>query len=294
VGVGQNSVDYVAVADQHPIPGTKRRAERVAVLPGGQIATAVAACARLGWRCRYAGAFGNDEPGRVGRESLAAEGIDLSGAHTIPGAATRVAIVVVNAASGERTVLWHRDPLLRIGVVPHDIATSGRLLLVDAEDINASTSAAAAARLAGIATVADVDAVEPGVESLLHHIDAIIVSEDLPAALTGHAEPGRALEVMARTYDAPLVCVTLGAQGSLARSGGCEIRTPAFAVKCADTTGAGDVFRAGFAAACLRWPDGQLEQALAYANAAAALSCRALGARGALPTAAEIDQLLGL
>jgi sugar/nucleoside kinase (ribokinase family) len=65
-------------------------------------------------------------------------------------------------------------------------------------------------------------------------------------------------------------------------------------VECADTTGAGDVFRAGFAAACLRWPDGQLEQALAYANAAAALSCRALGARGALPTAAEIDRLLGL
>ena len=48
-------------------------------------------------------------------------------------------------------------------------------------------------------------------------------------------------------------------------------------------TGAGDVFRGGFASGCLRWPEGDIETVLAYANAAAALSCRALGARGGLP-----------
>jgi sugar/nucleoside kinase (ribokinase family) len=61
-----------------------------------------------------------------------------------------------------------------------------------------------------------------------------------------------------------------------------------------DTTGAGDVFRAGFASACLRWPDGDLERTLSYANAAAALSCRAVGAQGALPSSQEIERLLGL
>ena len=195
---------------------------------------------------------------------------------------------------GRANRLWYTDPALRIGEVPRETAASGRLLLVDADDLEASTSAAAAARQSGVPTLVDVDAVQPGVDALLRQIDAIITAEDFPEALTGQADLGRAMEMMAREYRAPLVCVTLGAKGSLARCAGREIRTSGFATDCVDTTGAGDVFRGGFASACLRWPDGDLEQALAYANAAAALSCRRLGARGALPEAREVDQLLAV
>ena len=88
------------------------------------------------------------------------------------------------------------------------------------------------------------------------------------------------------------MCVTLGREGSLAWANGREIRTPAFSVDCVDSTGAGDAFRGAFAAACLRAPDGSLEEALSYANAVAALNCRALGARGGLPTAAEVEQFM--
>ena len=100
-------------------------------------------------------------------------------------------------------------------------------------------------------------------------------------------------EAMAREFEAPLVCMTLGEEGSLARVAGREIRTPAFAVDCVDSTGAGDAFRGGFAAACLLSPDADLEDVLRYANAVAALNCRALGARGGLPTADEVNRLLG-
>ena len=61
---------------------------------------------------------------------------------------------------------------------------------------------------------------------------------------------------------------------------------------CVDSTGAGDVFRGAFAAGCLAMADGDIEDVFRYANAAAALNCRALGSRGALPTAAEVDQLM--
>jgi sugar/nucleoside kinase (ribokinase family) len=88
------------------------------------------------------------------------------------------------------------------------------------------------------------------------------------------------------------VCVTLGERGSLARASGREIRTPGFRVDCIDSTGAGDAFRGGFAAGCLDAPEGELEEALRYANAVAALNCRALGARGGMPTAAEVAGLL--
>jgi sugar/nucleoside kinase (ribokinase family) len=89
------------------------------------------------------------------------------------------------------------------------------------------------------------------------------------------------------------VCVTLRGSGSLTGCSGREIRTPPFKVDCIDSTGAGDVFRDAFAAGCLAMPRGDLEEVLRFANAAAALNCRALGSRGALPTAGEVERLVG-
>jgi sulfofructose kinase len=293
-GFGLNSIDLVAVVAEYPVPNTKQRLQRVARVPGGQIGTAMAACSRLGWRARYVGSFGDDDLGEVARESLTAQGVDISASRTVAGATNQFAIVIVDARSGERTVLWDRHPALNMGPadVPPDAVTSARMLIVDCHMTPASTRAARYAREAGIPTVLDVEKVRPGIPDLLQHIDAIIAAEELPTALTGHEGLGRALEVMGRDSGAPLVCVTLGEKGSLAWCNGREIRTPAFQVDCVDSTGAGDVFRGAFAAGCLAMPDGDIEEVLRYANAAAALNCRALGARGALPAADEVEQLM--
>jgi len=88
------------------------------------------------------------------------------------------------------------------------------------------------------------------------------------------------------------VTVTLGEEGSLSWCRGREIHTPGFRVDCVDSTGAGDVFRGALAAACLDEPDGEIDDALAFANAAAALNCRALGARAGIPSREEVEQLL--
>src|SRR5579872_1201745 len=53
VGFGENSVDLLTVVAEHPTPNSKQRVQRFGRLPGGQIATALAACARLGLRTRY-------------------------------------------------------------------------------------------------------------------------------------------------------------------------------------------------------------------------------------------------
>jgi len=294
VGLGENSIDLVAVVADYPTSNTKQRLQRFARHPGGQIATALAACARLGWRASYIGRFGDDELGRQARESLIAVGVDTESAPSVPGTTNQFAVILVDARTGERTVLWDRHPAL--AMEPADVSaravTAGRVLMLDCVDIAASTQAARIARQAGIPTVLDVEKVRPGVIDLLQQIDAIIAAQDFPTALTGHEDLGRALDALARESNAPFVCVTLGAEGSLARCGGREIRTPAFPVDCVDSTGAGDVFRAAFVAGCLRGPDGDLEDVLTYANAAAALNCRALGARGALPNPDEVDQLL--
>ena len=293
-GLGLNSIDLVAVVAEFPQSNTKQRLQRFARLPGGQIATALTVCAKLGWTAHYIGRFGDDELGQVSRESLTAEGVDISGSTTVPGATNQFAIVVVDARSGERTVLWDRHPGLTIdsSSVSRESATAGRILIVDCHETAAATQAARYAREAGLPTVIDVERVRPGIADLLQNIDAIIAAEAFPSELTGYEATGRALEALAAEFNAPIVTVTLGSEGSLTRCLGREFRTPGFQVDCVDSTGAGDAFRGGFAAGCLRWPDGDVEDVLRYANAVAALNCRALGARGGLPTRDEVEQLL--
>jgi sulfofructose kinase len=294
VGFGENSVDLVAVVAEHPTPNSKQRLQRFARLPGGQIATALAVCAGLGCRARYLGSFGDDALGVLSRESLSEAGVDVSAARIVAGATNRFAVVLVDARSGERTVLWDRHPDLTMtpAHVSREAVTSGRLLIVDCHDTAASARAAQYAKAAGVPTIIDVEQVRPGIGDLLQNVDAIIAAQEFPAALTGHEDLGRALESIGREFVGRLVCVTLGSEGSLAWCNGREIRTPAFPVDCVDSTGAGDAFRGGFATACLRMAKGDIEDVLLYANAVAALSCRALGARGSMPTPDEVEQLM--
>jgi sulfofructose kinase len=293
-GLGQNSVDLLAVLGEFPKSNTKHRLERFARLPGGQVASAMVCCARLGWRARYVGRFGNDELGRLGLQSLADEGVDTAASQCVD-AATRFALVLVDSRSGDRTVLWDRDPTLalRPGDVEPSVWRHSRALHVDCEDIAAATEAVKEARAHGVLTVIDVEAVLPGVPALLRHIDVIIASEGFPERLTGHHDTGTALAAMAREYGPAVACVTLGDQGSLALCQGREVRTPAFEVSVVDSTGAGDAFRGGFVGGYLRLgADAEVADVLTYATAVAALKCRTLGARDGLPRAADVEQFL--
>jgi sulfofructose kinase len=294
VGLGLNSIDLVAVVPEYPTRNSKQRLERFARMPGGQAATAVSVCARLGWSASYIGRFGDDDLGELSRTSLTSVGVDISRSKTVAGAANQFAVVLVDSSTGERTVLWQRDAGLTIdpATVEYDAVTAGRVLIVDCHETAAAARAARFAREAGSLTIVDVEKVRPRIDELLAHVDAIIASEQFPGEYTGHESPGRALQALADEFRAPLVCMTLGKDGSLARCGGVEIRTPAFSVPCVDSTGAGDAFRGGFAAACLRAPEGEVEDALLFANAVAGLNCRRLGARGGIPTAGEVEQLL--
>jgi sugar/nucleoside kinase (ribokinase family) len=144
-------------------------------------------------------------------------------------------------------------------------------------------------------TVVDVEAVEPGIEELLAHIDVLIVSEGFPERMTGVAGTGAALAALAASCRPAVACVTLGDRGCLAWCGGRELHVPACRVTCVDSTGAGDAFRGGFIAALLAG-EGRagLEDLLRYANAVAALNCRGIGARQGLPRPAEVEALLGV
>ena len=293
VGFGLNTIDLIAVIGQYPEPDSKQQITELLERPGGQAATAMTACARLGWSARYVGRFGDDARGRLARTCLAEEGVDLSACEDVS-APQPVSLVLVDGEE-RRTVLWSRAPSVDMDASDVDpkVVSSGRVLLVDCHQTAAATRAAACARRSGVPTMIDVEHVRPGMEELLAQIDLIITARTFPEAFTGVSGVGAALAALARRFQPALVCATLGQEGSLAIVGGTEIRTPGIRVPVVDTTGAGDVFRGGFIAGWLAGGDqSHVEDVLTYANAVAALKCRALGARTAIPRQAEVEHLL--
>jgi sugar/nucleoside kinase (ribokinase family) len=288
VGVGLNATDTLIVVPRFPAYAGKAQFREETVMPGGQVASALAACARLGLRTKYIGAVGDDERGRIQMESLAAAGIDCMDVKVRKNCATQSAYIVVDASTGERTVFWRRDEGLRIdpsALTDAQIAC-GRLLHIDGHDTPAVKRAAEIARAHSMPVTVDVDTVYPGFECVLPLVDYLVASSEFPAVWTGERDPFHALEALQTEYGMKVAAMTLGERGSLARCDGRFVYSPAYVVDAVDTTGAGDVFHGAFCYAVLEGMT--IGDALDFSNAMAALNCTASGARGGIRGLDEI------
>jgi sugar/nucleoside kinase (ribokinase family) len=292
VGVGLNATDTLLIVPHFPAYAGKVPFQEEVVCPGGQVASALVACARLGLRTKYIGTVGDDQRGRIQMESLREAGIDVEHVQLRRNCANQSAYIVIDRSTGERTVLWRRDDCLRIDpeqILPEQIACA-RLLHIDGHDTPAVERAAAIARRHGIPVSVDVDTIYHGFDRVLPHVDYLLASSDFPTAWTGQSDPFKALELMQREYGMKVAAMTLGAHGALARENGEFFYSPAFVVNCVDTTGAGDVFHGAFCYAVLQ--EMPMRDALEFSNAMAALNCTALGARGGIRGLDEIHGLM--
>ncbi len=289
LGVGANSVDYVYRLPASPradSPTAKMRISSHSLQCGGQTATALSACAAMGLRVAYLGAFGNDDNGRRIRDELLRRGVDLSRSVGRAGA-NQFAVISVEEQTGERIVLWDRDDglLLTADEVSAEAVASARLVHVDDVDQEAAIRAAALARAAGVPATSDIDRVTDRTDALVATVSVPIFAEHVPPVITGEADPERALRKLRRQH-AGLLCITLGARGAVILDGDVLIHEPAIPINAVDTTGAGDVFRAAFIHAMLRGEPSR--EMLRFANAAAAVSCMRPGAIASVPTLDEV------
>ena len=297
VGFGVNAVDHLLVVPSYPAFDTKVRFLEHAHAAGGQTSSAMVALSRLGLRTAYAGRFGSDDAGRFGLRTLRDEGVDVSRAETVEGARNQIAFIIIDARTGERTIIWDRDERLayRAEEAPAGFAARGRVLHLDAHDPPACARVAREAREAGTIVSADIDNIYEGLPELLPHLDVLVSSSEFPRRLTGIDDARAALvELKARLRADALAGMTLGARGAVLYHEGRFVESPAFAVPggCRDTTGAGDAFHAGFIYGILQGEE--IEACLTYGCAVAALKCRDLGARAALPAAQELHNFLTL
>jgi sulfofructose kinase len=292
VGVGLNATDTLILVPRFPAYAGKEPFVDEMYSPGGQVASAMVACATLGLRTKYIGTVGDDERGRIQMDSLLGTGINIDHVQVRRGCANQSAYIVIDQSTGERTVFWRRSDCLRLDpseITPEMIACA-RLLHIDGHDTAAVGRAAAIARQHNIPVTVDVDTVYHGFDKVLPNVDFLITSSEFPVRWTGEGDPFRALIMIQEEYGMKVAAMTLGSFGSIARMDGKFCYSPAYVVNCVDTTGAGDVFHGAFCYGVLQ--EMSLRDTLDFSNAMAALNCTAIGARGGIRPLADAKALM--
>ncbi|MGB6200916.1 MAG: PfkB family carbohydrate kinase [Candidatus Acidiferrales bacterium] len=290
VGAGLNATDTLIRVPHFPTLDSKVRLIEAVTRAGGEVASALVACQRWGLRTRYIGKVGDDAAGRLQIDEFARDGVE---AHVtvVPNCQSQSSFILVDDSTGERTIIWQRDPRVELepGDLDQESVVRARLLHVTGSSTAAMSRAAKWARGAGIPVTLDVDGVYSGIQVLLEDVDYLISSRNFPARLIDDSNPLTSLPSMTRKFGSRLVAATLGREGVLAWHESRFHYCPAYRVPTVDTTGAGDIFHGGFIYGLLQnWP---LDRILDFACAAAALNCGALGARAGIGSVPDIERL---
>jgi len=292
VGLGLNAVDFLCVIPKFPAFDSKTEILDYEKQGGGQVATAMVACSKWGLRTKYIGKVGEDDLGMFSLKSIREAGVDVSNVAVARGATNQFAFILIDKKSGERTIIWHRDKklLYEEGELSREDVCKGKILHVDGHDIEATIKAIEWAREEGIYTVIDIDKVEEKTPELIRDVDFLITSSTFGPKLTGIEDREKALVALKR-YNRGFLCATLGREGAMAVVGNRIVYSRGFDVETLDTTGAGDVFHAGFIYGLIRnW---EALEILRFANAVAALKCTRIGGRS-VPTLEEVESFLSV
>lgn len=289
-GIGENATDVVLRVKSFPARDGKTDTVSREVRLGGQVATAVFAAACWGLQTRYVGAAGSDHHGELHQAALREKGVE-SHLLRVRGAESRLSYILVENQTGSRAVLCHRDPRVNLDrrYLKKQWFQRSRLVQVDGENIEASLLAATWARKAAVPVMCDLDVFSEELLTLLPQIDFPVLSLAILEPLCGFSDPLMALPAIHAAHNSRLVCTTMGERGAMAWNGQSFFYAPAYRVRVLDTTGAGDLFHAGFAYGLLQgWePQDMLE----FACAAAGLNCMAHGARGGIGSIRAIEHL---
>jgi sugar/nucleoside kinase (ribokinase family) len=277
VCVGAATLDAIFAVPRHPAADDRVVASQLVRAGGGPAATAAVALARLGVPVFFVGAVGDDAAGEAIRAGLEAESVDVSELMVVPGARSAESAILVESGGGGRTIVAFLGtlPPLELSAQAAELCRGAAWTHVD--HVGYPAAADRDFRLS-------VDGGNP-----IDKLDLRGVSLYAPtdsALREAFGDSSRALDA-----GAELVVVTRGAGGSTAYAPGGEIvEAPPLAVDPVSTLGAGDVFHGALLAQLVH--DVPLADALAAANACAALSCRALDGRSAIPTADELESVL--
>lgn len=290
VGIGLSVYDSSFLVDRYPEVDTKVDALDAWHGGGGPVATALVMLARWGVRVAYAGRAGDDVRGEALREEFAAAGVDVSYFELDASMTTPHAAIWVEQGTGARTAVLGREHYSQPSKLPVALIDGAQILHFDGRDPELCAEAARRARKAGTEVSLDVGSPRLNVMTLLELTDHLVVAERFAHAATERTDPSAQLDGLWRAHLSALV-ITRGERGAVGRDRtDAVVRFGAYEVPTVDTTGAGDLYHAGYLYGALNgWG---LARRMQFAAATAALATTALGARGKLPAVSEVEALI--
>ncbi len=295
IGIGVCAFDILIEVDRYPGADEKMEAARIETQGGGVVGTALVAAARLGGRCAYLGALGDDSFADFSVAEFEADGVDTRLIRRVGNASVLVALIVADRSAGTRMIVWTSDRAPRISPadVSEEVIRQARVVHVDNYYPAPALEGARKARALGVPVTMDLELQDEGAEEFLTLGDYVIVPLEFAQQRYGadDVEVGaRALYEELAAHGGRAGVVTDGTRGSFAAHGGGSIRQPAYRVEVVDTTGCGDVYHGAFALGVARgW---ELDRTMRVAAATAALKCRELGGRRGIPDAGEVEEFL--
>jgi ribokinase len=297
--LGSINLDLVVRVPNLPRPGDTVVGDRLLHFHGGKGANQAVAAARLGAQVRMLGRVGNDGFAEELLRALAEDRVDISGIARDAEEPSGAALILVEKG-GQNTIAIALGANARVGAAEVERLGAGLesddVLVLQLEvPLDTVRAAAEAGRRAGAKVVLNAAPVQPGLAlSALPEVDVLVVNEGEASLLSGREVgdlPSAEAAGAALSRAAGAVVVTMGAQGSVLWESGKAVRVEAHPVLAVDATAAGDAF-VGAVAYGLAAGYSRLE-AVQLGSAAGALAATRLGARGSLPTLADVRSLLG-
>jgi len=303
VVLGSLNMDFVVSVERLPVAGETVLGRDFQMIPGGKGANQACAAARLGGghiQVRMVGRVGYDLFGDHLKASLSAVGVDVTAVHATRAQPTGVALIWVDR-TGQNSIVVAAGANHAIQAAEMESFRrsfhQARFALFQLETPLAAVQAGLRlARQEGAATMLDPAPAQPLARDLLEAVDILTPNETEALGLLGQP-PGRVSIVEARELAGRLlalgprsVVLKLADKGCYYDDGRRQIHQPAFPVTVRDATAAGDTFNAALAVALAE--DQPIQQALRFANAAAAISVTRLGAQASVPTRQEVEAFL--
>jgi len=290
-GIGQCSLDYLALIDSYPEVDTKKEIFEWEEQGGGPVATALVTLSRLGIKCRFHGVIGDDDAGTKIKQSLVDEQVDTNGLLKRDNAFSQIAFIAVEKNSGKRTIFWKRPSgeALRRDELKDDFPDGCNFILLDGLMKDVSLYAAKKAKKLKIPVMLDAGRLRDGMMDIAGFCDYVVASEEFAGEIGWNDNAEEFCKILEK-LKLKTVTVTLGARGSITFMKNKYFHVPAFGVDVVDTTGAGDVFHGGYIYGLLqKW---SLTDTVKFASAVAALKCRKIGGRAGIPSLDEVVRFL--
>ena len=303
VVIGSLNMDFVLAVERLPLPGETILARNFRTIPGGKGANQAYAAAKLaasGTVVRMIGRIGADSFGNALKTNLAGVGVDVSPVLETDSEATGVACIHVDdAGQNSITVAPGANGVLSAGDIDSErwALAGARCVLLQLEvPIETVAEGLREARRAGATCILDPAPARALPKEILQLVDIATPNENEACVLAGvppsrlNAADAITLGHKIRGLGTRSVIVKLGDQGCVYCGPDRTFVTRPFQVRAVDSTAAGDTFNAGLAVALAEGVE--MEGALRFATAAAAISVTRAGAQTSAPGRAEVESLL--